>query len=73
MDTIWRGRTRQAQRGARRNSTTATNEERLVEAGDVLFVAVNIIRRYGVDAEQALKASNAKFERRFRQMEDLGF
>ncbi len=49
----------------------ATEEERLVEAGDVLFVAVNIIRRYGVDAEQALKASNAKFERRFRQMEDL--
>ena len=29
-------------------------EERLVEAGDVLFVAVNIIRRFGVDAEQAL-------------------
>lgn len=49
----------------------ATQEERLVEAGDVLFVAVNIIRRYGVDAEQALKASNAKFERRFREMERL--
>ena len=49
----------------------ATEAERLVEAGDVLFVAVNIIRRYGVDAEAALKASNAKFERRFRQMEEL--
>jgi len=49
----------------------ASEEERLVEAGDVLFVAVNIIRRYGVDAEQALKASNAKFEKRFRCMEDL--
>ncbi len=49
----------------------ASEEERLVEAGDVLFVAVNIIRRYGVDAEAALKASNAKFERRFRQMEDM--
>lgn len=49
----------------------ASEEERLVEAGDVLFVAVNIIRRYGVDAEQALKASNAKFERRFRAMEKL--
>jgi len=49
----------------------ATEDERLVEAGDVLFVAVNIIRRYGVDAEQALKASNSKFERRFRQMEAL--
>lgn len=49
----------------------AGEEDRLVEAGDVLFVAVNIIRRYGVDAEQALKASNAKFERRFRAMEQL--
>lgn len=49
----------------------ASDEERLVEAGDVLFVAVNIIRRYGVDAEQALKASNAKFETRFRNMEAL--
>lgn len=49
----------------------AGDEERLVEAGDVLFVAVNLIRRYGVDAEQALKASNDKFERRFRQMEHL--
>lgn len=49
----------------------ASEDERLVEAGDVLFVAVNIIRRYGVDAEAALKASNTKFERRFRQMEEL--
>lgn len=49
----------------------ATDAERLVEAGDVLFVAVNIIRRYGLDAEQALKASSSKFERRFRLMEHL--
>ncbi|MEM7688108.1 MAG: nucleoside triphosphate pyrophosphohydrolase [Pseudomonadota bacterium] len=48
-----------------------TPEEQLLEAGDVLFVAVNIIRRYGIDAEQALKASNAKFERRFRAMEEF--
>ncbi|BDI61160.1 nucleoside triphosphate pyrophosphohydrolase [Qipengyuania nanhaisediminis] len=50
---------------------SAEDEERLIEAGDVLFVAVNIIRRYGVDAEQALKAANSKFERRFRSMEAL--
>ena len=43
----------------------------MVEAGDVLFVAVNIIRKYGIDAEQALKASNSKFERRVRQMESF--
>ena len=48
-----------------------TDEERLLEAGDVLFVAVNIVRRYGVDPEQALRASNAKFERRFKVMEQL--
>jgi ATP diphosphatase len=48
-----------------------TEEERLLEAGDVLFVAVNIVRRYGVDPEQALRASNAKFERRFKVMEQL--
>ncbi|WAT18334.1 nucleoside triphosphate pyrophosphohydrolase [Aurantiacibacter sp. MUD11] len=50
---------------------SASDEEKLVEAGDVLFVAVNIIRRYGVDAEEALRASNAKFERRFRAMEQM--
>ncbi|GAB4475943.1 MAG: nucleoside triphosphate pyrophosphohydrolase [Erythrobacter tepidarius] len=49
----------------------ASEDERLMEAGDVLFVAVNIVRRYGVDAEQALQAANRKFERRFRAMERL--
>lgn len=48
-----------------------TEDERLMEAGDVLFVVVNIVRRYGVDPEQALRASNSKFERRFRMMERL--
>ena len=52
-------------------AAAATHEERVMEAGDVLFVVVNIIRRYGVDPEQALRASNAKFERRFREMERL--
>lgn len=48
-----------------------TDEERLMEAGDVLFVMVNIVRRYGIDPEQALRASNTKFEKRFREMEQL--
>lgn len=52
-------------------AAAGTDEERLMEAGDVLFVVVNIIRRYGVDPEQALRASNAKFERRYREMERL--
>ena len=49
----------------------ATEDERLLEAGDILFVMVNIVRRYGVDPEQALRSSNAKFEARFRKMEAL--
>lgn len=48
-----------------------SEEDRLMEAGDVLFVAVNIVRRYGVDPESALRASNSKFETRFRRMEEL--
>lgn len=48
-----------------------SDAERLMEAGDVLFVVVNILQRYGVDPEQALRASNGKFERRFRGMEAL--
>lgn len=49
----------------------ASDEDRLMEAGDVLFVAVNIVRKYGVDAERALMAANAKFEKRFRAMEAM--
>lgn len=41
------------------------------EIGDVLFVAVNLARHAGVDFARALKHANAKFERRFRRMEQL--
>lgn len=40
------------------------------EVGDLLFVAVNVARLAGVDPESALKASNRKFRRRFRYIED---
>lgn len=40
------------------------------EVGDLLFVAVNLARHLGVDAETALQASNRKFTRRFRYIED---
>ena len=43
----------------------------LDEVGDVLFVAVNLARHAGVDPSAALRHANAKFERRFRAMEDM--
>ncbi len=39
------------------------------EAGDLLFATVNFVRAHGIDAESALRAANAKFERRYRAME----
>ena len=41
------------------------------ELGDALFTLVNLGRKLHVDAEEALRAANGKFERRFRHMESL--
>jgi len=48
-----------------------TDAEKLDEAGDLLFAAVNVARSHGVAPEDALRHANAKFERRFRAMEAL--
>lgn len=39
------------------------------EIGDLLFVAVNLARKHGVDAEQALRRANARFRERFGHIE----
>ena len=40
-----------------------------LEFGDLLFALVNVARKMGIDAESALRASNAKFRRRFAEVE----
>jgi MazG family protein len=49
----------------------APSPEIVEEIGDLLFAAANLARKLEVDAEAALRAANAKFERRFQGMESL--
>jgi len=54
------------------NPADAAARDRLEdELGDVLFVVANLTRHAKVDFGAALRRANAKFERRFRRMEQL--
>lgn len=44
--------------------------ERELEFGDMLFALVNVARKEGIDAEAALRASTAKFRRRWAAVEE---
>ncbi len=45
-------------------------EARRMEVGDLLFTLVNLARQLDIDPETALRLAGAKFERRFRAMEE---
>jgi nucleoside triphosphate diphosphatase len=44
-------------------------EQIAAEIGDLLFAVVNLARHLGANPDSALRATNAKFERRFRAIE----
>ncbi len=54
-------------RVARESETPERAEE---EMGDALFALANVARLAGINPEEALKKSSAKFERRFRAVEE---
>jgi ATP diphosphatase len=47
-----------------------TPEDVYEEYGDLLFVMVNLGRHMGLETEEALRAANEKFIRRFNAVED---
>jgi len=50
-------------------TSDAPAERLLDEVGDLMFTCVQLARKLEVDAESALRHTNAKFERRFRHLE----
>lgn len=50
-------------------AAAATDDERQGEFGDLLFALADFARRQGIQLEDAVRETNAKFERRFRAVE----
>jgi MazG family protein len=48
----------------------APAEKKAEELGDILFALANVARHMGIDPEAALRATNAKFTRRFAHIEN---
>ena len=57
--------------GELKEAIESNNEEEISEEiGDLLFVIVNLARKFGVEPETALKKTNRKFRQRFKFIED---
>lgn len=69
-DVVGKVREEIAEVEAEMSSGESPDKDRLnEEVGDLLFAVVNLARALGIDAESSLRAATAKFEGRFRDME----